>query len=219
MVLSLLPVTFRIILVAASCGEVIAACSYEAVAKLRSDVVTWSWGVPKPQLDPTVGKSEKNETWHQKAEFEAFGYLKWGVSIDMLDGQWCFSEPPNRGQKLLGHEKIGRSMVWTDPWSSYPHQSRKDQGQMEGFWVMGWWLMRLDYRNLYLKHPIVYKMYVNMLRCICKKYSETRLRTFWMVEQEVVLKIEQSFLYHSPAFFGLEGVLNFAWEKMKTTGQ
>lgn len=56
-----------------------------------------------------------------------------------------------------------------------------------------------------------------MLRCICKKYSETRLRTSWMVEhEEVVLKIEQSFVYHSPTFFGLEGVLNFAWENIQT---
>eukprot|EP00434_Breviolum_minutum_P002907 symbB.v1.2.002554.t1/scaffold136.1/size304296/7 len=47
MVLSLLPVTFRIILVAASCGEVIAACSYEAVAKLRSDVVKNSLDMKK----------------------------------------------------------------------------------------------------------------------------------------------------------------------------
>lgn len=32
-----------------------------------------------------------------------------------------------------------------------------------------------------------------------------------MVEaEEVVIKIEQSFLYHSRTFFGLEGVLNFA---------
>ena len=56
-----------------------------------------------------------------------------------------------------------------------------------------------------------------MLRCICKKYSETRLRTSWMVEEEeVVMKIEQSFLYRSRTFFGLEGVLNFAWENIQT---
>lgn len=159
MVLSLLPVTFRIILVAASCGEVIAACSYEAVAKLRSDVATWSW---------RGSKTPTGEVWKKKHDTKSRrGCSVWlffmrSFHLTFCHCQWCFSEPPNRGQKLLGHEKIGRSMVWTDPWSSYPHRSRKDQGQMDGFWVMGWWSMRLDYRNLYLKHPIVYKTYATI---------------------------------------------------------
>lgn len=141
MVLSLLPVTFRIILVAASCGEVIAACSYEAVAKLRSDVVTWSWGVPKPQLDPTVGKSEKNETWHQKAEFEAFGYLKWGVSIDMLDGQWCFRNHPTEVKNSLDMKKLEGQ--WYEQTLGRPTPIRvvktKAKWRVFELWVDGWW--------------------------------------------------------------------------------
>ncbi len=86
MVFSLLPMAFRI-LVAASCGEVIAACSYETVATLRSDVVTWSLVKERLNRNPKWLVKCSNQTWHYKQSL--LWLLKWGVFNDMLDCQRC----------------------------------------------------------------------------------------------------------------------------------
>lgn len=143
MVLSLLPVTFRIILVAASCGEVIAACSYEAVAKLRSDVVTWSWGVPKPQLDATgeVWKKDKNMT-PKKQSLIYLAIKNEEFPLTFCHCQWCFSEAPQPRSKTPWTWKnwkvngMNRPLVVLLPIGV---AKTKAEWRVFEVWVDGWW--------------------------------------------------------------------------------